>query len=306
MKKPDRVLIVDDEPYFRERLSEELAKDGWIVEAVDSATGALDAMAKGEWSVVLIDQKLRGSEGPDSGLELIEQVRRVCPDAKPIVITAYADPETVRRAYENGAYDFVEKTESFEVLVRLKVRNTMEALLGQWRSSLRHEGADDALKVLRGQLESERDSHRKGRLLEDLLELSLAQVPGFVVTSRQRTADEEFDLVVRNESPDPFWSKEGSYLLVECKNWSSKVGPDELDRFTSKLARRYDRTRLGFFVSIGGFTTGFESTRLTKREGNVLAVPIDGEDLRAMIRGGDIGDALKALHQRATVSSNAR
>ena len=28
-----------------------------------------------------------------------------------------------------------------------------------------------------------------------------------------------FDLLVRNESPDPLWSKESAYILFECKKW---------------------------------------------------------------------------------------
>ena len=57
-----------------------------------------------------------------------------------------------------------------------------------------------------------------------------ALVRGFGGVSTRRRSDlEEIDLVIPNESPDPVWQKEGSYLLGECKNWSSRVGRDEFD-----------------------------------------------------------------------------
>jgi ActR/RegA family two-component response regulator len=303
MTRPGRVLVVDDEQFYREMLTEELTKEGWLVDAVDSRGAALDAIGREAWSVVLVDQKLRGPKGPDSGLELIGEIRRARPEARVIVITGYASPDTVERAYQEGVYDFVEKTESFTALLRIKVRNAMEVIRSQWLDAVRSGDTSSMLASLLVQTQTEPDSARKGRLLEDLLELLLTRIRGFVVAARQRGADEELDLLVRNESLDPFWSKESPYILVECKNWSAKVGPDELDRFRNKLRRRYDRTRLGFFVAASGFTAGVETTLLAAREGDMLVVPVTGQDLDALVQAPDIGEALKALHQRAVIGA---
>lgn len=303
MTRSGRVLVVDDEQFYREMLTQELKKDGWLVDAVDSRSAALDALGREDWSVVLVDQKLRGPKGPDSGLELIGEVRRARPEARVIVITGYASPDTVERAYQEGVYDFVEKTESFTALLRIKVRNAMEVIRSQWLAAARSEDASAMLASLLIETRAEPDAARKGRLLEDLLELLLTQIRGFVIAARQRGADEEFDILVRNESPDPFWSKESPYILVECKNWSSKVGPEELDRFRNKLRRRYDRTRLGFFVAASGFTEGFETTLLAAREGDVLVVPVTGQHLDALVRAPNLAEVLKALHQRAVVGA---
>lgn len=301
MTRPGRVLVVDDEQFYREMLTAELTKDGWLVDAVGTLREALDALGRDAWSVVLLDQNLRGAQATGSGLELIAEVRRAHPEARTIVITAYASPDTVERAYQEGAYDFVEKTESFTTLLRIKVRNAMEVIRSQWLEVARSGDTSATLTSLLAEARSEPDAARKGRLLEDLLELMLTRVRGFAVAMRQRGSDEEFDLLVRNESPDGFWSKESPYILVECKNWSAKVGPDELDRFTNKLLRRYGRTRLGLFVAANGFTQGFEATRQADRKDGALVVPITGEDLDALVHAPDTGEALKALHQRAVV-----
>jgi len=302
MKRPGRVLVVDDEPFYRETLTEELSAEGWTVEAVASSRDALDSIAREPPSVVLVDQKLKGPKGPDSGLDLVAEIRRVLPEARVIMITGYASPETVAHAYRAGAYDFVEKTESFMALLRIKVRNAMEGVRAQWLDSIAIGGASAVCAGLWADAQSESDSARKGRLLEDLFEALLVQVPGFVVAARQKSADEEFDLVVRNESSNLIWSKESPYILVECKNWSSKVGPTEFDRFENKIRRRYDRARLGFIVASNGFTKGFDSTRLADRTGSRLIVPIGRDDLDALVRAPNTNDALKALHQRAVVA----
>src|SRR5690606_29156551 len=148
MKRPGRVLVVDDEEFYRAMLAEELTQDGWIVEAVASRGEALDALAREAWSVVLVDQKLRGPGGPDSGLDLIAEIRRAQPEARPIVITAYASPEAVDRAYRDGAYDFIEKTESFTALLRIKVRNAMEGIRTQWLELTRSGAASSTLAGL--------------------------------------------------------------------------------------------------------------------------------------------------------------
>jgi hypothetical protein len=110
---------------------------------------------------------------------------------------------------------------------------------------------------------------------------------------------------VPNESEDPFWRKEPSqYLLVECKNWSVKTAPDELDRFYQKLERRHQRCRLGFYVAPAGFTAGVESTLTANRKEANIVVPIGDEELRSLVEaGGGVArnDLLKPFHQRAVI-----
>ena len=62
----------------------------------------------------------------------------------------------------------------------------------------------------------------KGSSLEALMAALFEQVPGFVVYDRNtRTATEEIDLVVLNDSQDPLYLREGPLVLVKCKNSST-------------------------------------------------------------------------------------
>jgi CheY-like chemotaxis protein len=298
MNRYDKILAVDDEANILAIYGEMLALDGFDVTGVSTYQQAVDALDAGDWSVVLLDQRLHGPPGGDEGLELIEEVERRSPGAKVIVVTGYASPSSIERAFKAGVYDYVEKTENFKTLLRAKVRNAVEVARERWLTLL-NDDASTKLSDLWNQVRGATGSAEKGRLLEDLVESLLRLVPGFVVAARRRGLDEEFDLIVRNESTEPFWAKESQYFLVECKNWSGSVGPDELDRFINKLQRRYDRATLGFFIASNGFTKGFMSTLATRRWGNTLVVPIGPDDLQRLVEEPERNEVLKALHQRA-------
>lgn len=297
--RPDKILAIDDEPETLTVIREVLEEDGLDLREARTMDEAITALDEGDWSVVLVDQRLHGPDGSDEGLSLVAEVERRSPGAKAIIVTAYASPKAIESAFELGVYDYVEKTQSFPTLLRAKVRNATELARERWLSSLSASALTSELEDLWSRAQVETSSARKGRLLEDLVELLFKQIPGFVVATRRRSADEEFDLVVRNESSDLLWSKDSQYFLVECKNWTSTVGPQELDRFIAKLERRHGRARLGFFVAANGFTAGFMTTLATHRREHVLVVPIDKRDLGRWIESADREELLKRLHQQA-------
>lgn len=299
MSRRGRILAVDDEDAVLEIHREALEPLGWEVHTARTYVEAVGRLAEGDWGVVLIDLKLRGASGPDEGLGLIHEIDKLCPGSKAIVVTGYASPESIERAFAAGVYDYVEKTPSFKTLLRFKVENAMELQRQRWLAYAGDDADRSQARELWGQARVEPNPHRKGRLLEDLLELLLKSVPGFFVTPRRTGIDEEFDMVVRlDATADAFWQQEGQYLIVECKNWSRPTDPKELDRFAAKLERRFGRARLGFFVAAGGFTEGFRTTLAAMRRGSTLVVPIDRDDLERLVEAESRSDVLKALHQR--------
>jgi CheY-like chemotaxis protein len=304
MISPYKILAVDDDPAILRIYRELLTEAGLEVHTATTIDEAVTALDEGDWSVVLLDQRLHGADSSDEGLTLVAEVDRRSPGAKIIIVTGYASAETIEQAFAEGVYDYIEKTQSFATLLRAKVRNATELARERWLASLDRDQVSTELARLWDAVRTESNSARKGRLLEDLLELLLGQIPGFVVAARRRSVDEEFDLTVRNESADPLWSKDSQYFIVECKNWSSKVGPAELDRFVLKIERRYGRAKLGFFVAVNGFTAGFKSTLATNRNKDVLVIPLHGGDIETLVHADDREALLKQHHQRAVEASN--
>jgi CheY-like chemotaxis protein len=113
------VLVVDDEPdveaLFRQHFRRDLRAERF---AMDFAMSAPDALARvagtTEQSLILIlsDINMPGM----SGLEMLPKVRELRPDVPVIMITAYGDAETRRKAIEGGATGLLTKPIDFGLL----------------------------------------------------------------------------------------------------------------------------------------------------------------------------------------------
>jgi CheY-like chemotaxis protein len=119
------VLVVDDEPdvemLFRQQFRRDLRSGRFTMEFARSAPEALESISDaGNASLILIlsDINMPGM----SGLELLPKAKAVRPDVPIIMITAYGDAETKRKALENGAEALLTKPIDFLVL-----RNEIEA-----------------------------------------------------------------------------------------------------------------------------------------------------------------------------------
>jgi hypothetical protein len=64
---------------------------------------------------------------------------------------------------------------------------------------------------------------------------------------------------------------------------------------------RVGHVSCGFLISWNGFAGTIEKQMLRGSEGDLLVVPITGEDLRAAVREGDFPSRLERLHQSAVL-----
>ncbi|MGM0567632.1 MAG: response regulator [Elusimicrobiota bacterium] len=98
-KKPS-ILVVDDETYFRQMLSEILKDSGYEVEEAENGSMALEKISRGDCNAVLLDIRL-----PDlSGIEVYEKIKEECPDMKVIMMTAYAKDNMLMDKIKKGGY----------------------------------------------------------------------------------------------------------------------------------------------------------------------------------------------------------
>ena len=304
MISPGRILVVDDVKDLLETYRDILIEDGYDVHTRNNREDALAALHDNlGWDVVILDQKLLGPGGPEHGTELAREVKIRCPEARTLIITAYATADMIDHAFAAGIYDFLEKgTRQFEHLLRIKVRNALESTLERRRSQLSRDEAEARIVERWKSLDDAADSNARGRALEDLMVLLLRSIPGFRhITTNRKSDHEEFDIVIRNESDDSVWRDESQIILVECKNWSSKVDPREFNHFYPKLEGLSGRGGLGFFVAASGFTKGFGEQHNRKREKPILIVPIGPEELQSLVKAEDRNEQFKILRDRAAV-----
>ena len=123
------ILVVDDEPdveaLFRQQFRRDLRAGRFLMEFAPSAPAALQRAADiRDPSLILIlsDINMPGM----SGLEMLPEVRAKRPDVPVIMITAYGDAETRRKAIEHGAEGLLTKPIDFAQL-----RQEIDTRLGQ-------------------------------------------------------------------------------------------------------------------------------------------------------------------------------
>jgi CheY-like chemotaxis protein len=113
------VLVVDDEPdvevLFRQQFRRELRSGRFTMEFAGSAPAALKRITDAETvSLILIlsDINMPGM----TGLELLPKARAARPDVPIIMITAYGDTDTKKKALEAGAEALLTKPIDFALL----------------------------------------------------------------------------------------------------------------------------------------------------------------------------------------------
>lgn len=113
------ILVVDDEPdvelLFRQQFRRELRGGRFTMEFALSAPAALGRISDAtDVSIILVltDVNMPGM----SGLEMLPKAKAARPDIPIIMITAYGDAETMRKASEGGAEGFFTKPIDFGAL----------------------------------------------------------------------------------------------------------------------------------------------------------------------------------------------
>jgi CheY-like chemotaxis protein len=113
------ILVVDDEPdiemLFRQQFRRDLREGRFVMEFAQSGDVALRRVADAKGvSLILIlsDINMPGM----TGLELLPKAKAARPDVPVIMITAYGDADTKRKALENGAEALLTKPIDFVAL----------------------------------------------------------------------------------------------------------------------------------------------------------------------------------------------
>jgi DNA-binding NarL/FixJ family response regulator len=291
-----RVLVVDDERFFREAIRDSLAEAGIDCEAATSGEEALVAARDPHVGVVVLDVGL----GEAGGIEVLRRLRSERPALRVIVLSAHHDHDLVLEALRLEASDYLAKPLHDEELV-LAVRRALagydvESSWQRLRERLRR--LEGALTRLMTQGEDAPDVEDFARLAAEataeVLEagktsLMLLDEPAnelrVVAATGSAVSASEMDPVALGEGVAGVALSLGEALLVD------DVYSDA--RFADRVVReRYDSTSLAVApLRAEGRALGVLCA--TDREGGVpfgqdelsllriLAIPVTGRLLRA-------------------------
>ncbi len=105
MKKNTKILIADDEEIIRNLLKEHLTDEGYNVLAVSSGEDALENFSRDPDCLVITDIRMGGM----SGVQLLEEIKKLDSDAQVIIITSHASLDSAVATLRAGAYDYIFK-----------------------------------------------------------------------------------------------------------------------------------------------------------------------------------------------------
>ena len=115
-RERERILCVDDDPQTLRYVRDALTNAGYAPTVTGDPEEALSLVKANDPYLALLDLMLPGTDG----IELMQQIREIA-DVPVIFLSAYGQEETIARAFENGADDYVVKPFSpMELVARIR------------------------------------------------------------------------------------------------------------------------------------------------------------------------------------------
>jgi DNA-binding NtrC family response regulator len=180
MSKP-KILIVDDDKYICDALKLDL-KDDYEVTTVNSGQAALGKVQQEGFNLVLLDVRMPGM----GGIETLKKLREVDEGLVVVMHSAYDDLDQVVESISFGAYDYVLKSPSTELL-RAKIKKAIEF-------NTREEYIDYLLRKAEQEYQQAKQEYR----FENIIAVSpkMKEVLGFI----EKVADSDASVLLLGET----------------------------------------------------------------------------------------------------------
>jgi len=107
-----KILIVDDEPEMRIAITEALKREGYQTDSAENAPNALHRLEGEAFDLVISDVKMPKM----SGQELLREIKEQWPNTLVIMMTAYGTIDNAVESMKEGAFDYLLKPFSIEIL----------------------------------------------------------------------------------------------------------------------------------------------------------------------------------------------
>ncbi|GAC41521.1 response regulator [Paenibacillus popilliae] len=116
-----KVLIVDDQNGIRVLLMEVFSSEGYSTYQASNGKIALNIVREESPDIVLLDMKIPGMDG----LEILKQIKKMEPQMKVIMMTAYGELDMIKEATDLGA--IMHFTKPFDIdEMRVAVNMTLQ------------------------------------------------------------------------------------------------------------------------------------------------------------------------------------
>ena len=188
-----RILVVDDEPDLEplmlQRMRRDIRSGRYKFVFAQNGVEALEKLRQEN----NIDMVLSDINMPQmDGLTLLEQIPKVDPNIRSVIISAYGDMKNIRMAMNRGAFDFVTKPVDFEDL-QVTIDRTLRNM-AEWREALQ---SRDRLVALQNELDVARG------MQQSILPTRFPKDPSYAVYGKMQPArnvgGDFFDVMYLND-----------------------------------------------------------------------------------------------------------
>ena len=188
-----RILVVDDEPDLEplmlQRMRRDIRSGRYKFVFAQNGVEALEKLRQeNDIDMVLSDINMPQMDG----LTLLEQIPKVDPNIRSVIISAYGDMKNIRRAMNRGAFDFVTKPVDFEDL-KVTIDRTLRSV-AEWREALQ---SRDRLVALQNELDVARG------MQQSILPTRFPKDPSYAVYGKMQPArnvgGDFFDVMYLND-----------------------------------------------------------------------------------------------------------
>ncbi len=274
------VLLVEDEPLWREAIAEQLSDRGFIVEQAGTGEEALERLAAFAYDVLITDLRLPGADGG----KVLDTAVALYPDIVAIIVTGFGTVKDAVAAIKRGASDFVQKPFQFEELM-----HALESAIENRR--LRSENA-----YLRSQLEQRYSFEgiigrsRPMRDLFHLLETVAATSSTVLLTGETGTGKELVARAIHHNSP----RRSQRFMALNCSAIPETLLEAELfghvrGAFTGAVATRPGKLELAnrgtlFLDEVGTMSPALQAKLLRVLQEREFERVGDGHTIKVVVR----------------------
>jgi DNA-binding NarL/FixJ family response regulator len=246
------ILIIDDEKAQAEGLAKGLKKILPEVSFVPvfEEIAITNAIENRFFSIAVVD--LRMDKYNIDGKSIIEKIIEINPFSKIIIVSGFTSeyfPIIKDLMLTGKIIDVQEKSELDVWLPKLA------KTIANYYKELDEDPSQINKALLRfyAETKNEPNTFLKGQKFENFIALLFGSLGYKEISKRVKDLSlNEVDLIVRNEIDDSFMNKQGSYLLIECKNKpEAKVGKNDFIVFKSKLENSNGQAKIGFIITSG-------------------------------------------------------
>ena len=161
----EMILIVDDEQPIRNAISRLLSFSGFETQQACDAEAALEAIAREDFDMVISDNRMPGMQG----IDLLMKIKEVSPDTERVLMSGYADLQTVIQAINKGEIcRFITKPWDSEELRRM-----VEEIIWRRRMVTSLKSDDEQTYLTLAKMVELKDPYTKGHC-ERVAQFSLA------------------------------------------------------------------------------------------------------------------------------------